>query len=80
MMARSRRVLISGFRANFWKIRAGTLVLFHPDWSGNCAEVPAAHLSDEDEFLRHVGRLRSTPWVSEAAVKELHAIRDGWRP
>lgn len=77
-MARSRRVLVSGLRAQFWKIRDDTLVLFHPT-ERQILEVPTDHLADEDEFLQHVWRLRDRPWVSEAAVQELYAIRSGWR-
>lgn len=77
-MARSRRVLVSGLRAKFWKIRDDTLVLFHPSGRDH-TEVPVPHLADENEFLQHVWRLRDKRWVSEAAVQELYAIRAGWR-
>lgn len=76
-MARSRRVLVSGLRAQFWKIRDDTLILFQPN-GRDFTEVPVSHLADEDEFLRHTWRLRDKQWVSEAAIQELYAIRAGW--
>lgn len=77
-MGKLRKALVRGSRARFWLYRDDYLVLPHPDGE-NFAEVPIAHLADDDMLWGHLARLGGKAWVPYDALEELREIAAGAR-